>query len=80
MKDTISDDALAALVKAGVARDPLVTPGPGGVGWKLQVRYAGGSAFYVLRSRRELVRVFRTLGSLGRYCSGIGLRALSVEL
>ncbi|MCP1652713.1 hypothetical protein [Pseudomonas nitroreducens] len=79
MKDTITDDQLAALVKANGARDPLVTQGPGGVGWKLQIRYSGGSAYHVLRSRREPVRVFRTLDSLHRYCAKIGLRGFTVE-
>lgn len=79
MKETITDDALVALVRAGGARDPLVTQGPGGIGWKLQIRYAGGSSYFVLRSRREPVRVFRTLDSLHRYCAGIGLRGFTVE-
>lgn len=80
MKDTISDDALTTLVQAGGAHDPLVTRGPGGIGWRLQIRYANGDHLYTLRSKREPIRVFRTLESLSRYCDGIGLRALRLEL
>lgn len=79
MRETITDDALSALVKAGGARDALVTRAKPS-GWKLQIRYSGGGQLYTLRSRREPVRVFRTLDSLGRYCDGIGLRELRLEL
>lgn len=80
MKDSISDDALKSLVAAGGCRDAMVTSGPSGTGWKLQVRYTDGGNFYVLRSKREPVRVFRTTDSLLRYCNGIGLKALRLEL
>ncbi|HBO1502325.1 TPA: hypothetical protein OT951_005862 [Pseudomonas aeruginosa] len=42
MRESITEDALQALIAAGGARDTLVTRGPGGEGWQLLVRYAGG--------------------------------------
>ncbi|MBK5023665.1 hypothetical protein, partial [Pseudomonas sp. S68] len=65
---------------AGGARDTLVTRGPGGEGWQLLVRYAGGGHHYPLRSRREPLRVFASLTQLERYATKIGLREFRVEL
>ncbi|VVP45412.1 transcriptional regulator [Pseudomonas fluorescens] len=80
MRQSISAEALHALVAAGGARDVLVLPGPEGTGWQLQVRYSGGGIHYPLRSRRELVRVFRSLDSLNRYVEKLGIPRYSVEL
>ncbi|PWK27720.1 hypothetical protein C7534_1428 [Pseudomonas sp. OV226] len=38
MRQSISAQALHALVAAGAARDVLVLPGPDGIGWQIQVR------------------------------------------
>ncbi|MDR6918925.1 hypothetical protein J2X66_005830 [Pseudomonas sp. 3296] len=80
MRQSISAEALHALVAAGAAREVLVLPGPDGIGWQIQVRYSGGGKHYPLRSRRELVRVFRSLDSLNRYVGKLGIPKYSVEL
>ncbi|MDR6917501.1 hypothetical protein J2X66_004380 [Pseudomonas sp. 3296] len=80
MRQSISAEALHALVAAGAARDVLVLPGPDGIGWQIQVRYSGGGKHYPLRSRRELIRVFRSLDSLNRYVEKLGIPRYSVEL
>lgn len=80
MRESISAEALQALVAAGAARDLRAIPGPAGHGWQLQVRYSPGGRHYPLRSRRELVRVFRSLDSLNRYADRLGIRTYSVEL
>lgn len=80
MRESITEDALQALIAAGGARDTLVTRGPGGEGWQLLVRYAGGGHHYPLRSRREPLRVFASLTQLERYVTKIGLREFRVEL
>jgi hypothetical protein len=80
MKDTITDETLAALIRARSVLDAMVSHGPGGEGWKLQIRFTGDNTLHTLRSQRQPVRLFGTLDSLGRYCDGIGLRRLTVEL
>ncbi|EIK51632.1 hypothetical protein YO5_14895 [Stutzerimonas stutzeri TS44] len=34
----------------------------------------------LLRSRREPVRLWRSLTAVGRFCEGLGIKALTVEL
>lgn len=80
MNQTISDEALAALVCADSAREALAALGPDGKGWMLQIRYGVDDTLHTLRSQRRPVRMFRTLDSLSRYCAGIGLVKLNVQL
>lgn len=80
MRQSISAEGLSALVAAGAAWDVRAVPGPDGHGWQLQVRYSKESRHFPLRSRRELVRVFRTLDALNRYAQNLGIRRFSVEI
>ena len=79
MRQSISAEGLSALVAAGAAWDVRAVPAPDGHGWQLQVRYSKESRHFPLRSRRELVRVFRSLDALSRYALSIGIRRFSVE-
>ncbi len=80
MRQSITAEGLSALVAAGAAWDVRAVPGPDGHGWQLQVRYSKESRHFPLRSRRELVRVFRTLDALNRYAQKLGIRRFSVEI
>ncbi|MDF3934766.1 hypothetical protein [Pseudomonas citronellolis] len=80
MSDSISDEALKALVTAGSVQHLRVTRGPDGVGWMLQVRFVNGTHYVTLRSRREPARIFRTLDSAARYCESLGLYEFHAEL
>ncbi len=80
MRQSITAEGLIALVAAGAAWDVRAVPGPDGHGWQLQVRYSKESRHFPLRSRRELVRVFRTLDALNRYAQNLGIRRFSVEI
>ena len=79
MRQSISAEGLSALVAVGAAWDVRAVPGPDGQGWQLQVRYSKESRHLPLRSRRELVRVFRSLDTLNRYAQSVGIRAFRVE-
>lgn len=79
MRQSISAEGLSALVAAGAAYDVRAIPGPEGHGWQLQVRYSKESRHFPLRSRRELVRVFRSLDALNRYAQSVGIRGFRVE-
>lgn len=79
MRQSISAEGLSALVSAGAAWDVRAVPSPDGHGWQLQVRYSKESRHFPLRSRRELVRIFRTLDSLNRYARSIGIQRFTVE-
>jgi hypothetical protein len=80
MRETVSAEALQALVAAGAALNLRAIPGPAGHGWQLQVRYSPAGKHYPLRSKREMVRVFRSMDSLNRFAMTLGIRCYSVEL
>lgn len=80
MRQSISADALQALVFAGATLDLRAIRGPAGRGWQLQVRFSSVGRHYPLRSKRELVRVFHTLESLSRCVARLGIGEFRVEL
>ena len=76
MKKAISEEALEALVSDAALRECRAVRVEGG--WSLQGRL--GLSWRPVRSRREPVRVWRSLTALERFCVSIGLRQLTVEL
>jgi hypothetical protein len=46
--------------------------------WHLELRL--GAKWLPVRSRREPVRHWRSLTAVGRFCKGVGIKALTVEL
>lgn len=76
MRSTLDQDTLQALQEAGALRElRAIRREPG---WQLQGRL--GTRWLDVRSRREPVRVWRSLDSLARFCDGLGVRSLSLEL
>ncbi|MNG35526.1 hypothetical protein D3C84_1222880 [compost metagenome] len=49
-----------------------------GEAWRLELRL--GVKWLPVRSRREPVRLWRSLTAVGRFCAGVGIKALTVEL
>jgi len=76
MKKAIQQETLEALVSDSRLRECRAVRVEGG--WSLQGRL--GVAWRPVRSRREPVRVWRSLTALERFCTSIGLRQLLVEL
>lgn len=76
MKRAIEQDTLAALVETGAAREFRVRRE--GETWRLELRL--GSKWLPVRSRREPIRYWRSLTAVGRFCAGVGIKALTVEL
>ena len=76
MKKAIQQETLEALVSDSRLREARAVRGEGG--WSLQGRL--GASWRPVRSRREPVRVWRSLTALERFCVTIGLRQLLVEL
>lgn len=76
MKKAIQQETLEALVSDDRLRECRAVRVEGG--WSLQGRL--GVSWRPVRSRREPVRVWRSLTALERFCTGIGLRELLVEL
>lgn len=76
MKKTIAQEALAALVETGTAREFRVLRD--GEAWRLELRLA--AKWLPIRSRPELVRVRRSLTAVERFCQGLGIKVLTVEL
>ena len=72
----IHEDALVHLVQQHAIRECLVAKV-----WGLSIRLGGSGARWVpVRSRRETVRTWASLTSVGRFADGIGLQGFSVEL
>jgi len=46
--------------------------------WRLELRL--GAKWLPIRSRREPVRYLRSLTAVGRFCEGVGIKVLTVEL
>lgn len=76
MKKAIQQDTLEALVSDSALRELRAVRVEGG--WSLQGRL--GASWRPIRSRREPVRVWRSLTALERFCTSIGIRQLTVEL
>ncbi|WP_223522344.1 hypothetical protein [Pseudomonas sp. A-B-26] len=76
MKRSIEQETLAALVETGAAREFRVLRE--GEVWRLELRL--GSKWLPVRSRREPVRLWRSLTAVGRFCEGVGIKVLTVEL
>lgn len=76
MKKVIAQETLAALVQTGAAREFRVLRD--GEAWRLELRL--GAKWLPIRSRREPVRYWRSLTAVGRFCEGVGINVLTVEL
>lgn len=76
MKEAIEQDTLQALVETGAAREFRVLRD--GEAWRLELRL--GVRWLPLRSRREPVRLWRSLTAVGQFCEAVGIKALTVEL
>jgi len=76
MKKAIAQETLAALVETGAAREFRVLRD--GEAWRLELRL--GAKWLPIRSRREPVRLWRSLTAVGRFCAGVGIMVLTVEL
>jgi len=76
MKRAIEQETLQALVETGAPREFRVLRE--GEAWRLELRL--GAKWLPVRSRRESVRVWRSLTAVGRFCEGLGIKSLTVEL
>ena len=76
MKRAIELETLQTLVETGAAREFRVLRE--GEVWRLELRL--GSKWLPVSSRREPVRVWRSLTAVGRFCEGQGIKTLTVEL
>ena len=76
MKRAIEQETLQALVETGAAREFRVLRE--GEVWRLELRLA--SKWLPVRSRREPIRYWRSLTAVGRFCAGVGIQVLTVEL
>lgn len=72
MNKGIAQETLAALVETGAARKFRVLRD--GEAWRLELCL--GAKWLPIRSRREPVRV----PAVGRFCEGVGIQVLTVEL
>lgn len=76
MNKTVAQETLAALVETGAAREFRALRD--GEAWRLELRL--GVKWLPIRSRREPVRYWRSLTAVGRFCEGVGIKVLTVEL
>lgn len=76
MRTAIEQDTLAALVETGAAREFRVLRE--GEIWRLELRL--GVKWLPVRSRREPIRHWHSLTAVGRFCAGLGIKSLAVEL
>lgn len=76
MKKSIQAETLEALISDQALRECRAVRVDGG--WSLQGRI--GLSWRPVRSRREPVRVWASLTAIERFCTGIGLKQLVVEL
>lgn len=73
---SIQQETLEALVSDSALRECRAVRVEGG--WSLQGRL--GLSWRPVRSRREAVRIWRSLTALERFCVSVGIRSLTVEL
>lgn len=78
MKRAIEQETLQALIETGAAREFRVLREGEGEAWRLEVRL--GVKWLPIRSRREPVRYWRSLTAVGRFCEGVGIKVLTVEM
>lgn len=76
MRKAVERETLQALVDTGTAREFRVLRE--GEAWRLELRL--GAKWLPIRSRREPVRVWRSLTAVERFCEGVGIKVLTVEL
>ena len=76
MKRAIEQETLQALVETGAVREFRVLRE--GEVWRLELRL--GAKWLPIRSRREPIRLWRSLTAVGRFCAGVGIKVLTVEL
>lgn len=76
MKKSIQQETLEALVSDQALRELRAVRVEGG--WSLQGRL--GLSWRPIRSRREPIRVWKSLTALERFCTGLGVKQLTVEL
>jgi len=76
MKKAIQQDTVEALISDSALRECRAVRVEGG--WSLQGRL--GVSWRPVRSRREPIRVWASLTALERFCTGIGIKQLLVEL
>lgn len=78
----IHDDTLQALISQHVIREVVVGRVAGDdQQWTLSVRLGGPTARLIpVRSRREPLRVWRSLKAVTKYAEAVGLRGFVVEL
>ncbi|EPM87525.1 hypothetical protein A221_04874 [Pseudomonas syringae pv. actinidiae ICMP 18801] len=67
---------MQALVETGAAREFRTLRD--GETWRLELRF--GAKWLPIRSRREPVRYWRSLIAVGRFCQGVAIKVLTVEL
>lgn len=76
MRQSLPKDTLETLISTQAVREfRCVRKAPG---WALEGRLGG--YWLPIRSRREPVRVWRSLTAVGRFCEGVGIRSMTVEL
>lgn len=76
MKKAIQQDTLEALISTQALREARAVRVDGGLALEGRI----GLQWRSVRSRREPLRVWRSLTALERFCTGIGLPQLLVEL
>ncbi len=76
MKRAIEQETLQALVETDAAREFRVLRE--GDDWQLELRL--GVKWLPVRSRREPVRHWHSLTAVGRFCEGVGIKVVTVEL
>ncbi|EPM62087.1 hypothetical protein A264_04932 [Pseudomonas syringae pv. actinidiae ICMP 19071] len=76
MRKAIEQETLQTLVETGAAREFRVLRE--GEVWRLELRL--GVNWLPIRSRREPIRYWRSLTAVGRFCEGLGIKSLTVEL
>ena len=76
IKRAVEQGILQALVETGAVREFRVLRE--GEDWRLELRL--GVRWLPVRSRREPVRHWRSLTAVGRFCKGVGIKVLTVEL
>lgn len=77
----IHEEVLRALVEQLAVRECLVARIEGGPDWGLSIRLGGSGARRVpVRSRREPLRSWASLTTVGRFAERVGLSEFRVEL
>lgn len=79
MREAIAEDALRNLVESNAVRDWRIERY--GDKWSLLIQLGGsGSRWIPIRSKREPVRTWASLSSVGAYAESMGVRTITVHL